>query len=168
MGMSARAHGRLATLSQLLLPLGRRLALAGRTASGGLLATARLSMGSDVTGDVRRLRRRERVVRAWALALATAGCLVVGLAVSPGASAFVYWINNTSTATIGRANLDGSSPNYSFITPPTRPQDITVDSSFIYLTNPVAGTVERVNLDGTGPVNTSFIPGGNGTFGVAV
>lgn len=42
---------------------------------------------------------------------------------------YVYW-TNSSTNTIGRANLDGSSPNQNLITGAARPFGVEVDGVF--------------------------------------
>ncbi len=62
---------------------------------------------------------------------------------------FVYWAN-LGTNTIGRANLDGSSPNPSFITGASNPSGVAVDSGHIYWANNGANTIGRASLDGTG------------------
>ena len=82
------------------------------------------------------------------------------------ADAFVYWVNFID-GTIGRANLDGSSANQSFITGASFPLGVAVDGQHIYWANNRNGTIGRANLDGTG-VNQSFITGANGPLGVAV
>jgi hypothetical protein len=68
---------------------------------------------------------------------------------------------------LGRANLDGSSAEQSFISIPEAAGGIAVDGSHIYWTNPKAGTIARANLDGTSP-NQSFITGASKPTAVAV
>jgi hypothetical protein len=82
---------------------------------------------------------------------------------------FIYWAINTGSK-IGRANLDGSSPNTSFITGlGTNLSGVAVDSSFIYWSNLGSNTIGRANLDGSG-ANNSFITvaGGSQPDGIAV
>ena len=78
--------------------------------------------------------------------------------------AFVYWANYRyygGGTTIGRANLDGTNPNQSFITGANSAHGVAVDGQFIYWTNQFGDTIGRANLDGTNP-NQSFITGANG------
>jgi hypothetical protein len=49
---------------------------------------------------------------------------------------------------VGRANLDGSNPQQSFITGAVRVEGIAVDAHHIYWSNLSTG-IERANLDGT-------------------
>ena len=46
------------------------------------------------------------------------------------ADAYVYWTNNDTNA-IGRANLDGTNPDQSFITGATHPLGVAVDASHV-------------------------------------
>jgi len=69
----------------------------------------------------------------------------------------IYW-SNFSSSTIGRANLDGSAVNQSFITGATNPGGVAVDGQHIYWTNEGSGAIGRAKLDGGG-VNESFITG---------
>ena len=73
---------------------------------------------------------------------------------------------------IGRANLDGSGVNQSFITEGQISLGVVVDGTHIYWANDastVSGpiSIARANLDGTG-VNLTFIPGAIAPRGVAV
>jgi virginiamycin B lyase len=70
-------------------------------------------------------------------------------------------------STIGRANLDGSNPNQSFIGGAFTPFGVAVDGNFVYWANQNSGTIGRANLDGSNP-NQSFIGGASGPKGVAV
>ena len=73
-----------------------------------------------------------------------------------------------ATDTIGRANLDGTGVNQSFIATAGAPPGAAVDRGHIYWVNYIAsGTIGRANLDGTG-VDQSFIIGAGGPCGVAV
>jgi streptogramin lyase len=77
----------------------------------------------------------------------------------------IYWARLT-TGAIGRANLDGTDVNQSFITG-TDSFGVAVDADHIYWANSNTGTIGRANLDGTG-ANQSFITGAAFPFGVAV
>ena len=102
-------------------------------------------------------------------ALGLALCLVLGLAAAPSVGAFVYWANNGDT-TIGRANLDGTGANQSFVAGTARPAGVAVDGAHVYWANFGQGdgtTIGRANLDGTG-VNQSFIGGATNPCGPAV
>jgi virginiamycin B lyase len=68
---------------------------------------------------------------------------------------------------VGRANLDGTGANQSFIPVPAAASGVAVDGSHVYWANPAAGTIGRANLDGTG-VNESFIAGASKPQYVAV
>ncbi len=108
----------------------------------------------------------DRVRRA---ALLVAAVLAVSLASVSSADAFVYWANVGAGAgtTIGRANLDGTSPNQSFITGASGPCGVAVNSAHIYWANSTTGTIGRANLDGTSP-DQSFVTGADAPCGVAV
>jgi centrosomal CEP192-like protein/low-density lipoprotein receptor class B len=83
-------------------------------------------------------------------------------------SRHIYWSNaSAANGSIGRANLDGTGVNQSFITGTNHPVAVAVDSGHIYWTNSFSGTIGRANLDGTG-VNQSFITGANNPTGLAV
>lgn len=59
-------------------------------------------------------------------AAATATMMLVGSALAAtAASDFIYWAN-ANTPNVGRANLDGTSPNQSFITGATTPWGVTL------------------------------------------
>jgi hypothetical protein len=77
--------------------------------------------------------------------------------INPGASGeALYW---REEGYIGRANIDGSSPNPNLITgidPQTRGSGLAVDNSYIYWGGDAG--VGRANLDGSG-VDVMFIPG---------
>ncbi len=87
------------------------------------------------------------------------------------ARAYVYWANrgNGGGSTLGRANLDGTGANPSFISGATGPVGVTVDGSHVYWANAFGSgmTLGRANLDGTG-ANQSFISSGDAPCGVAV
>ena len=70
---------------------------------------------------------------------------------------YVYW-TNASNGTIGRANLDGTNVNSSFITGADNPISIAVDAGHVYWGNTNGARISRANLDGTN-VDLSFITG---------
>jgi hypothetical protein len=81
---------------------------------------------------------------------------------------YIYWTDFSSDNRIGRASLDGTGVNPSFIDCSASPGDtmpfaITISGSYIYWTNYVwkvtgGGTIGRAKLDGTG-ANQSFLGG---------
>jgi RHS repeat-associated protein len=85
---------------------------------------------------------------------------------------FIYW-TNLNTGTIGRANLDGTGVNQSFITGLDAPSGIATDGTYLYWTygglNDTLGTggVGRALLDGTNK-NLTFVTGANKPTGLAV
>ena len=85
-------------------------------------------------------------------------------------SSFIYWINdrtaNQTLNSIGRANLDGSSPNQNFLVVPYA-YSVAVDGSYLYWTSIGHNTVGRANLNGSG-FNNSFISGANGPTAMAI
>ena len=91
---------------------------------------------------------RSRLVPRAALVLATLA--VATLALAARADAFVYWANSDK---IGRANLDGTGVNQSFITG-AGAGGVAVDGAHVYWTS--GAGIGRANLDGTG-ANQSFI-----------
>ena len=89
---------------------------------------------------------------------------------SPRAN-FVYWTNDGGT-TIGRAKLNGSGPNNSFIAGLNDPLGVAVDSKFIYWAQGTgaASSIGRALLDGS-QASAGFIPASAGVdspVGVAV
>lgn len=109
-----------------------------------------------VTGRLRAAARRgRRLVCACVLAGAACWCLAASV------SAAVYWANS-SRNTIGRANVDGSGVNESFIGGGNDPFGVAVDAQHLYWTNygisPHGTTIGRANLDGTG-ADQRFITG---------
>ncbi len=92
-------------------------------------------------------------VPAWVLIATTAA-----LAIAPSiAGAFVYWTDATSDS-IGRAALDGTVKDPTFITGAQDPRGVAVNGNHIYWTNSANNTIGRANIDGTG-VNQNFISG---------
>ncbi len=90
------------------------------------------------------------------------GLLVLPLALAARAEALVYWVNYEN-GTIGRANLDGSGVDQSFITVPgslTPTYGLAVNDRHIFWSG--SGLIGRARLDGSG-VDPDFItaaPGG--------
>ena len=78
-------------------------------------------------------------------------------------SAYIYWSNSGSSA-IGRANLDGTGVNQSWITWADKVYGVAADANYVYWANNYANTIGRANLDGTG-VNQSWITGASRVFG---
>ena len=91
--------------------------------------------------------------------------------------AHLYWTNDFGNGTIGRANLDGTGANQSFIAAPDRGgSGVAVDGAHVYwvskfgdprtpplsgfglIGTPGTGAIGRANLDGTG-VEVNFISG---------
>src|SRR5262249_38875879 len=124
--------------------------------------------GFTSAGGANRHRPRlARVGRGPRLLVALLAALVLSLALASGASAFVYWTNwAPNGTTIGRANLDGTSPNQSFITGGNAPCGIAVDANYIYWANN-GGQVGRANINGTGATQ-DFITATSPPCGVAV
>src|SRR5215211_3977623 len=89
--------------------------------------------------------------------LALLALLVLPLALAPRAEAFVYW-TDVVTGEIGRANLDGSGVDKSFIPQARSALSVAVGGAHVYWTSPSTGTIGRANLDGSG-VDQSFISG---------
>ena len=114
-------------------------------------------------------------IRVAVLGLLAAFLLLLPLALAPRAEAYIYWAGCESSCTlpgIGRANLDGTNANGSFMTGTfTLTQGIAVDAKHIYWTSwlgPGQGSIGRANLDGTN-ANGSFITDtGHQTQGIAV
>ena len=108
-----------------------------------------------------------RIIRGRSLSVAlTALLALAALCLPTGAGAYVYWTNSASNS-IGRANLDGSSVNQSFISV-SIPTGVAVDASHIFWTESLGSNqIGRANLDGSG-VNESFITGAFNPAGVAV
>lgn len=65
-------------------------------------------------------------------------------------SAHVYWADPAS-GTIGRANLDGSDPDYSLIVGASNPCGVVVNSNHIYWANFGSNSIGRASLDGSSP-----------------
>lgn len=100
--------------------------------------------------------------------------LVLGTLLALPATApanFVYW-SNEGGSTIGRAKLNGTGVNDSFISGLDNVRGVAVDSKYIYWAQGTAATsaIGRANLDGTG-VNQALITNASGVTtpnGIAV
>jgi virginiamycin B lyase len=85
----------------------------------------------------------------------------------------IFW-TNLNTGTIGRANIDGTGVNQSFITGIDAPSGITSDGSFLYWTtggnnNTLgSGGIARAGMDGVTGRNNAFIAGASKPLAVAV
>jgi len=88
---------------------------------------------------------------------------VLGSALATQAGAYVYWTGST----IGRANLDGSEVDQSFITGANGQWGVEVDAGHIYWANAFTDTIGRANLDGS-EVDQSFITGASYPLGLAI
>jgi hypothetical protein len=98
-----------------------------------------------------------------------AGLLTALLAVALPASAgaYVFWASNNAANPIGRANLDGSEANQSFLPGNAYfAPAVAVDGSHVYWTNG-SQTIERANLDGS-EVILNFVPGASAVRGLTV
>jgi len=97
--------------------------------------------------------------------------VTLALWLASGAAAFVYWDSGGDYSTIativGRANLDGSGGNLSFIPGASNPCGVAVDAHYIYWAIGRGAAIARANLDGSN-VNESFITGVTDPCGVAV
>ena len=133
---------------------------------------------------------RSPTIRVGVLALLAAFLLALPLALAARAEADIYWANESYQSLpedellpgIGRANLDGSKVNPSFITGAGLPSaGIAVDARHIYWTNwllpppPPEGlgevgtsTIARANLDGSNVNPSCFIATRNNALAVAV
>jgi len=75
------------------------------------------------------------------------------------ASAYIYWANQASPGSIGRANPDGSGVNLNFIPAGGTPAGVAVGGSHIYWSGGNANSeISRANLDGS-DIDESFITG---------
>jgi Ca2+-binding RTX toxin-like protein len=134
--------------------------------------------------------RTPNLARRAALALATLA--VATLALAARADAYVYWAAYSpvglGTPAIGRANLDGSNPNQTFITDPTGahwgsagPYGLAVQlapdiegNKYVFWTvlfepgSTVSGAIGRASVDGTGFPQTFITTAGNSPLDLAV
>jgi hypothetical protein len=88
-----------------------------------------------------------------------------GIAVN---SSSIFW-NNTGAGTMGKANIDGSSPTGTLVTTGPEPScGIAADQNFVYwLDVGLAQSVSRATVNG-GDRQTNYINGATGSCGLAV
>jgi hypothetical protein len=86
-----------------------------------------------------------------------------GIAVS---GSHIYWAE-PATNSIAEANLDGTEPNFQFITGLANPCGMAIESPYLYWAEFKGGSIGRANLGG-GEVNRAFVPGLKEPCGVAV
>ncbi|MEL7220714.1 MAG: T9SS type A sorting domain-containing protein [Bacteroidota bacterium] len=82
------------------------------------------------------------------------------------ANSLIYWVNS-GNGTIGRANLDGTGVNQSFVTTAANPNKMTVGNSFIYYTH-TNGDIGRANESNGLGVNNAYVTDANGPEGIVV
>jgi hypothetical protein len=110
-------------------------------------------------------RSRAGLVR---IAVLLGAVSVLMLCAAQTAHGFVYWSNNDSDGSIGRANLDGGGVTQSFVPGPIDfACGVAVDGSHVYWGIRDGNAIGRANLDGSSP-NPAFITGITGPCGVAV
>ncbi len=82
---------------------------------------------------------------------------------------YIYWSGaNGGTATnVGRANLDGTGADPTFITGGANPCGVAVNGSYIYWYGDESTYIGRANLDGS-DINQNFIDAGSEGCGLAV
>jgi len=113
------------------------------------------------------------VVQMIRLAALTAAAFIALLCAAAPAAGYVYW---SGSGAIGRANLDGTGVDNSFITVPpasdgvNAPCGLAVSATYVYWTDCNGGTATtlgRANIDGSAADN-NFISGASNPCGVAV
>jgi virginiamycin B lyase len=103
--------------------------------------------------------------RVCSTALALAVLAVLGGLLAARAEAFVYW---GDAGRIGRADLNGSNVNFSFITPVSQTCGMAVDGQHLYWAGwGPPGYIGRANLNGTG-ADSTFISVADSARGLAV
>ena len=114
---------------------------------------------------LRRIRPHVSPLRLGPILLAA---IVLGAFAAPGAHGYIYWANYNGK-TIGRANLDATGADQSFVSVGAKWTDgLAVDAQHIYWTNYSAGTIGRANIDGTGANPSFLVNGTTGPAGIAV
>ncbi|MBV9050382.1 MAG: choice-of-anchor D domain-containing protein [Solirubrobacterales bacterium] len=99
----------------------------------------------------------------FVVAVAACGWASAAQAAPPG---FIFW-DNLDTGRIGRANIDGTGVNQSFITGAHTPAGVALDDQYVYWANYGSGTIGRATIKGT-DVKQTFITGADHPKGVAV
>jgi hypothetical protein len=84
----------------------------------------------------------------------------VSVAPARSATGHLYWSKDAAAGIIGRANLNGTSPNQTFVTGGSSVRGVAVDHSYVYWANYGLNAIGRANLNGTSP-NQSFITAPN-------
>jgi virginiamycin B lyase len=112
-------------------------------------------------GDRGAVRRRFVLV-----AVVTGIALLAACGSGPSARTYLFWADSASA--IGRADLNGTGANQSFIsTGGTLPYMVAASPGYLYWTNLLNGTIGRAAINGTG-VSERFITGASRPVGVAV
>ncbi len=106
------------------------------------------------------------MTRKLRLTLASILALVALGAIAPAANAYIYWTDSFN-GTIGRANLDGTGANQSFISGLSFVSGLAVDGSYIYFSLPGTDSIARADLAGFF-ADYSFITGVGDASGIAV
>lgn len=78
----------------------------------------------------------------------------------------IFW-GDRGHGMIGRSNLDGTNPHYSFITGASEPCGVALDGSYIYWASRGSNSIGRAKLDGSESTNT-FVNGVDTPCGIAV
>ena len=99
------------------------------------------------------------------LALGLVSLLLAALALAPQADGYIYWTNNQSLYTIGRANLDGTGVNQSLI--PSAAGGVAVAGQYLYWADTFNSAIGRANLDGSA-ADHAFITGAGTPVNLAV
>jgi hypothetical protein len=102
------------------------------------------------------IRPRSGLTGLGATLVTLTALFALAMAFAPPAGAYIYWGNNY-TNTIGRANLDGTDIDQSFVTGASSPTAAAVDGSYIYWGSG-ANSIGRANLNGSNASN-SFVTG---------
>jgi len=110
-------------------------------------------------------RATSRPIHVAALAIAAGMLVSLALAFSARASADVYWTDSQGAA-IGRAEIDGSGADRTFIGTLGFPEAIAADTAHIYWTN-ATDAVGRADINGNA-IDHEFIKGSSAIGGVAV
>lgn len=119
------------------------------------------------------VRSGYRVASSYVPLMLVICCLasLFGAVAASSADAYIYWANRDggSGTTLGRANLDGTAIDESFIEGATGPVGLAVDATHIFWANTFGthSTIGRAKLDGTEATQT-FITGASSPCGVAV
>lgn len=67
----------------------------------------------------------------------------------------IYW-GDRELGTIGRANLDGTDPNFALVAGASEPCGLAVDANYVYWANQGSASIGRARLDGS-EVNQEFV-----------